>query len=175
MAPGLFLGALLIILGIAAILRVVFDIHVFGILFACLLIAFGISLLVRKPWMIPCHRDKRDTIFAERFVSEQPPNHIEYNLIFGHTVYDFRNIVLPSNEPVSVSINAVFGSAVILVNPQTPLKVNADAVFASASVPSGSSVSFGNIQFATESLASSPACLNIKASVVFGSLQVRAE
>ena len=51
MAPGLFWGVLLVLIGLAAIFRVVFDVNLFGVLFALFLIFVGISLLVGKPWM----------------------------------------------------------------------------------------------------------------------------
>jgi len=43
MAPGLFWGVLLVLIGLAAIFRVVFDVNLFGVLFAFFLIFIGVS------------------------------------------------------------------------------------------------------------------------------------
>ena len=93
MAPGLFWGVLLVLIGLAAIFRVVFDVNLFGVLFALFLIFVGVSLLVGKPWMFH-HRQKgeRDILFEERAVHDQPRDNTEYNVIFGKSVYDFRDI-----------------------------------------------------------------------------------
>ena len=175
MAPGLFWGVLLVLIGLAAIFRVVFDVNLFGVMFAVFLIFIGISLLVGKPWMF--HRDKRpnDIMFEERSFHEQPADNSEYNVIFGKSVYDFRNVTFPENRPVRVKLNTVFGNTVIRINRNTPVKIKSDAVFASSSMPDGNSVAFGSIQYVTDTFSVSPNHLYIEAPVVFGAIQVVAD
>ena len=175
MAPGLFWGVLLVLIGLAAIFRVVFDVNLFGVVFALFLIFIGVTLLVGKSWMFHHQKGERDTIFGDQKVTEQPRDNSEYNVIFGRSVYDFRNIQFPDNEPIRVKINTVFGNSVILINKNTPVKVKSDAVFAGSSMPDGNSVAFGTIQYATDTFAVAINHLYIDAPVVFGAIQVKAE
>lgn len=175
MAPGLFLGVLLVLIGLAAIFRILFDVNLFGVLFAFFLIFLGVTMLIGKPWMLRVNRDARNTMFDDRTVLEQPNDNSEYNVIFGRSVYDFRNIKFPDNEPVRVKINTVFGNSVILINKNTPVKIKSDAVFAGASMPDGNSVAFGSIQYTTDTFGVALNPLIIEAPVVFGALQVKAE
>jgi predicted membrane protein len=176
MAPGLFWGVLLVLIGLAAIFKVIFDVNLFGVLFALFLIFVGVTLLIGKPWMIHHHRKgERDVMFEERNVAEQPRDNSEYNVIFGRSVYDFRNIQFPDNEPIKIKINTVFGNSVILISKNTPVKLKSDAVFAGATMPDGNTVAFGTIQYATDSFATALNHLYIDAPVVFGAVQVKAE
>jgi predicted membrane protein len=185
MAPGLFWGVLLILIGIAAIARVVFDVHLFGVLFAIFLIFVGISMLIGKPWMFHGHENRHwhdskynneyNHMFDDRSMADQPHDNSEYNVIFGRSVYDFRNIKFPDNEPIRIKINTVFGNSVIRISRNTPVKIKSDAVFAAASMPDGNSVAFGSIQYATDTFGVALNQLIIDAPVVFGAVQVEAE
>ena len=175
MAPGLFWGVLLVLIGLAAIFRVIFDVNLFGVVFALFLIFVGVTLLIGKPWMLHHQKGEHDTMFGDQKVTEQPRDNSEYNVIFGRTVYDFRNIQFPDNEPIRIKINTIFGNSVILINKNTPVKVKSDAVFAGSSMPDGNSVAFGTIQYATDTFAVAINHLYIDAPVIFGALQVKAE
>lgn len=175
MAPGLIWGVLLVLIGLAAIFKVLFDVHLFGILFAIFLIFIGISLLVGKPWMFRANSDEKNTMFADRAVNMQPQDHGEYNVIFGRSVYDFRNIKFPDNEPIRIKLNTIFGNSVILISKNSPVRIKSDAVFAGASMPDGNSVAFGSIQYATDTAGVTLNQLIIDAPVIFGALQVKAE
>jgi predicted membrane protein len=175
MAPGLFWGILLVLIGLAVIFRVVFDVNLFGVLFAIFLIFIGVSMLIGKPWMGRRHNDERNTMFDDRAVREQPKDHTEYNVIFGRSVYDFRNVTFPDNEPIRIKVNTVFGNSIIKISKNTPVKIKSDAVFAGATMPDGNTVAFGSIQYATDTFGVALNQLIIDAPVVFGALQVRAE
>lgn len=175
MAPGLFWGVLLVLIGLAAIFRVVFDVNLFGVLFALFLIFVGVNMLIGKPWMFHGRKDDHNTLFDDRSVFEQPRDNSEYNVIFGRSVYDFRNITFPDNEPIRIKINTVFGNSVIKINKDTPVKIKSDAVFAGTAMPDGNSVAFGTIQYATDTAGVALNILYIDAPVVFGALQVKSE
>jgi predicted membrane protein len=174
MAPGLFWGVLLVLIGLAAIFRVIFNVNLFGVLFACFLIFVGVSMLIGKPWMFRGKQDE-NTMFEERTVTEQPRDHSEYNVIFGRSVYDFTHIRFPDNEPIRIKINTVFGNSVIKISRDTPVKIKSDAVFAGATMPDGNTVAFGTIQYATDTFGVALNHLIIDAPVVFGALQVKME
>jgi len=175
MAPGLFWGVLLVLIGLAAIFKVIFNVNLFGVLFAIFLIFVGISMLVGKPWMFHHPKGENDMMFGDHKMNEQPRDNAEYNVIFGRSVYDFRNVQFPDNEPIKIKINTIFGNSVILINKNTAVKIKSDAVFAGASMPDGNSVAFGSIQYATDSFAVALNHLYIDAPVVFGAVQVVSE
>jgi hypothetical protein len=175
MAPGLIWGVLLVLVGLAVIFRVIFNVNLFGVLFAIFLIFIGVSMLVGRPWIFRGHNDERNTMFDDRSVTEQPKDKAEYNVIFGRSVYDFRNISFPDNEPIRIKVNTIFGNSVIRINRNTPVKIKSDAVFAGATMPDGNTVAFGSIQYATDTFGVALNQLIIDAPVVFGALQVKAE
>ena len=175
MAPGLCWGVLLVLIGLAAIFRVVFDVNLFGVLFALFLIFVGVSLLVGKPWMLHRQKGENDILFEERAVHDQPRDNTEYNVIFGKSVYDFRDLKFPDNQPVKITINTIFGHTLIRISKSTSVKIKSDAVFASAGMPDGNSVAFGSIQYATDSFAVNLNHLYIDAPVIFGAIEVIAD
>jgi hypothetical protein len=175
MAPGLFWGVLLVLIGLAAIFRVVFDVNLFGVLFALFLIFIGISILVGKPWMFRGNHGENNIIFQDSVVHEQPRENTEYNVIFGKSVYDFTDITFPDNSPVKIKINTIFGHTQIRIKKSTPIRIKSDAVFASAGMPDGNSVAFGSIQYATDTTAVTLNYLYIEAPVLFGALEVLAD
>ncbi len=175
MAPGLIWGVLLVLIGLAVIFRVLFNVNVFGVLFAVFLIFVGVSMLVGRPWVFKGHSDEKTTMFDDRMREEQPKNGTEYNVIFGRSVYDFRNITFPDNEPIRIKLNTIFGNSVIRINKNTPVKIKSDAVFAGATMPDGNTVAFGSIQYATDTFGVALNQLIIDAPVIFGALQVRAD
>jgi len=172
MGPGLFWGVLLILIGLAAIFKVVFDVNLFGVVFALFLIFLGISMLVGKPWMFHRNKGPHDTMFEDRTVREQPADHSEYNVIFGKSVYDFTSVDFPDERPVHVKINTIFGHSVVQVDRKVPVIIKSDAVFGSASMPDGSSVSFGSLQYSSDAYHPDSVALVIEAPVVFGAVQV---
>lgn len=175
MAPGLFWGVLLVLIGLAFIFKVLFHVNLFGVLFAIFLIFVGVSLLVGRPWMFHHRKDDQSNVFGEKAIHEQPVDRSEYNVIFGKSVYDFRDVTFTGNEPIRVKLNTVFGHSTVLINKEIPVKIKSDAVFAASSMPDGNTVAFGTIQYSTDSFAASLNHLYIEAPVVFGALEVKAE
>src|SRR4030042_7164463 len=113
MVPGFLWGLVLILIGLAIIFRVVFDVNLLRIIIAVLIILFGIRILVGKNWMPERSQKEHDTFFSDRTYSEIPEDKTEYNVIFGKSVYDFTGHDSILREPVKIKINVVFGAAVI--------------------------------------------------------------
>lgn len=175
MAPGLFWGMLLILIGLAIILRVLIGVKFFGALIALVLIFIGISMLIGKPWMFRSGKRDHDTIFEDRKVHEIPRDETEYNVIFGKTVYDFTDVDFTEDKSIRIKVNTVFGSTVIKVDRSKPIRIKSDAVFGSSTMPDGNTVAFGSVNYTTESFSSEKNHLYIDAPVVFGSLHIRAD
>jgi hypothetical protein len=172
MVPGFFWGLVLIFIGLAIIFRVVFDVNLFRIIIAVLIILFGIRILVGKNWMPDRSGRKRDTIFSDRNYNEIPKDKTEYNVIFGKSVYDFTGQDSTVREPVRIKINVVFGAAVIKINPDMPVRIKSEAVFGGSRMPDGNTVAFGSINYSTRSFSENTPHLYIESNVVFGGIEI---
>jgi len=172
MGAGLFWGALLLLLGIALIIKVVFnvDFPVFKIVIGVFFILIGLKVIFGRVLIPEGKIGPNETIFSER-VYESPESGKEYSVVFGKGVYDFTNVDLSKGD-FNVEINTVFGGSVIKISDDIPVKIQADAVFAGAELPDGNTAVFGSTYYNSANYSSDSASLNIKMSVVFGGTQV---
>ena len=172
MGAGLFWGAFLLLLGIALIIKVVFqvDFPVFKVLVGIFLILLGIKVLFGR-FLIPEHNfDPEDTIFNER-VYENPESDKEYTVLFAKGVYDFTNVDLDKGN-FRVKVSTVFGGSQIIIPRHKPVRITADAVFAGAELPDGNTAVFGTTIYESDTWSPDSASINIKVDVVFGGVQV---
>jgi len=172
MGAGIFWGAFLLLLGIALIIKVVFqvDFPVFKVLVGIFLILLGIKVLFGR-FIIPSHHfEPEETIFSER-TYDDPESGKEYTVLFAKGVYDFTNVDL-SKGSFHTKISTVFGGTQIIVPRDVPVKITADAVFAGAELPDGNTAVFGSSVYQSDSWTPDTASINIKAEVVFGGIQV---
>ncbi len=172
MGAGLFWGALLLLLGVALIIKVVFnvDFPVFKILIGVFFILIGLKVLFGRVLIPEGKIGPNETIFNER-VYDKPEKGKEYSVVFGKGVYDFTDVDLSGGD-FNVEINTVFGGSVIKIKEETPVRIQADAVFAGAELPDGNTAVFGSTYYTSDNYKSDSASLNIKMSVVFGGVQV---
>ena len=156
MGAGVFWGALLILIGLALIIRFVFnvDFPVFKVLLAMFFIYIGIRIL-----------------FGSFY---EPENNKEYNVVFGQGNFDFTRVDL-SRGNVNVKIGTVFGGSKIKIDRDMPVKIVADAVFSGAELPDGSTAVFGTSTYQSETFNPDSAYLKIKLDVVFGGVEVLRE
>ena len=172
MGAGIFWGAFLLLLGIALIIKVVFqmDFPVFKVLVGIFLILLGIKVLFGR-FIIPSHHfESEETIFNER-TYDDPESGKEYTVLFAKGVYDFTNVDL-SKGSFHTKISTIFGGTQIIIPRDVPVKITADAVFAGAELPDGNTAVFGSSVYESESWTRDSASINIKVDVVFGGVQV---
>ena len=172
MAPGFFWGFVLICIGLAIIFRVVFDINLFRIIIAVLIILFGVRILVGKNWIPEKSKKERDTVFSDHNYREIPKDRTEYNVIFGKSVFDFTGMDSTIHESVQIKVDVVFGAAIIKINPNMPVKIKSEAVFGGSKMPDGNTVAFGNITYTTNSYKRDTPHFYIESDVVFGGIEV---
>lgn len=172
MGTGLIWGGFLLLLGIALIIKVVFnvDFPIFKILVGLFIIAIGLKVLLGRTVFPHGNVGPNDTMFNER-VYENPEEGKEYNVVFGKGVYDFTDVDL-SDGTFHVKVSTVFGGSVIKIRRDMPVKIDADAVFAGAELPDGNTAVFGSSYYQSDSYDPDSAYLHIKADVVFGGVQV---
>lgn len=172
MGAGLFWGAFLLLLGIALIIKVVFnvDFPVFKVLVGIFLILLGMKILFGR-FLIPSHHfEPEETIFSER-VYDNPEPGKEYTVLFARGVYDFTNVDL-SEGSFRVKISTIFGGTQIIIPRDMPVRIKTDAVFAGAELPDGNTVVFGSNIYESDSWSPDTSALDIKVDVVFGGVQV---
>ena len=172
MGAGLFWGAFLLLLGIALIIKVVFnvDFPVFKVLVGIFLVLLGFKVLFGR-FVFPSNQfDPEETVFNER-VYENPEPDKEYTVLFGKGVYDFTDVDL-SNGMYRAKISTVFGGTQIIIPREKPVRIKADAVFAGAELPDGNTAVFGSSVYQSESWSPDTPGIDIKVDVVFGGVQV---
>jgi predicted membrane protein len=172
MGAGIFWGAFLLLLGIAMIIKVVFqvDFPVFKVVVGIFLVMLGIKVLFGR-FIIPSHHfEPEETIFSER-TYDQPESGKEYTVLFAKGVYDFTNVDL-SGGSFHTKISTVFGGTQVIIPRDVPVRITADAVFAGAELPDGNTAVFGSAIYESDSWNSDSASINIKMDVVFGGVQV---
>jgi predicted membrane protein len=172
MGAGIFWGAFLLLLGIAMIIKVVFqvDFPVFKVVVGIFLVMLGIKVLFGR-FIIPSHHfEPEETIFSER-TYDQPESGKEYTVLFAKGVYDFTNVDL-SKGSFHTKISTVFGGTQVIVPRDLPVRITADAVFAGAELPDGNTAVFGSAVYESDSWSPDSVSINIKMDVVFGGVQV---
>jgi hypothetical protein len=170
-----FWGVLLILMGIAVIIKVVFQVNIpLGrLFFAFILIYIGIWFLMGGKWGWQSKVDGNTVIFSESLINVTQPNGQEYNCIFGKGIFDLTGVILNQEGITRLKVNTIFGSGVIKLNPDIPAKIVFDSPFASVQLPNGNNITFGsNYTYATRSYQENKGYLLMKADVVFGSLEI---
>ncbi|MFC2129763.1 hypothetical protein ACFLQX_03165 [Bacteroidota bacterium] len=172
MGAGLLWGAFILLLGIALIIKVVFnvDFPIFKILVGLFIIAIGLKILLGRTMFPSGNVGPNETMFNEH-VYENPEKGKEYSVMFGKGTYDFTDVDL-SEGTFYVKVSTVFGGSVIKIRRDMPVKIDADAVFSGAELPDGNTAVFGSSYYTSESYDPDSAYLHIKADVVFGGVQV---
>ena len=172
MGAGLFWGAFLLLLGVALIIKVVFnvDFPVFKVLVGIFLVLLGLKVLFGRTIFAERHFDAEDTVFSER-IYDNPESGKEYTVLFGKGVYDFTNVDLEQGS-FHAKVSTVFGGTQIIIPAHKPVRVKADAVFAGAELPDGNNAVFGTSVYESESWSTDTASIDIKVDVVFGGVQV---
>ena len=175
MGAGVFWGALLIVIGLALIIRFVFnvDFPVFKVIIAFFFIYIGIRILIGGFDMFRFETKTNDVIFNEKnFYS--PEHNKEYNVVFGKGVFDFTDIDL-SQGSVNVKIGTVFGASEIRIDRDMPVRIEADAVFSGAVMPNGNTAVFGSSSYESDSFSRDSNYLKIKLDVIFAGVDVKRE
>jgi predicted membrane protein len=172
MGAGLFWGAFLLMLGIALVIKVVFNIDfpVFKVVVGIFLILIGIRVLFGRVLIPSHHFNPEETVFNER-VYDHPESGKEYTVLFAKGVYDFTNVDL-SHGSYHTKISTVFGGTQVIIPRDKPVRIKADAVFAGAEMPDGNTAVFGSTVYESDTWRADSAGIDIKVDVVFGGVQV---
>jgi hypothetical protein len=175
MGIGLFIGVLIILLGLGIIVNVIFHIHIpiFKILFGLVLIFIGLKIILGPWFSFPIRQgESGNAVFHERTYKGFPRDSKEYNAVFGKAVVDLRDIEL-KEKVTRIKINAVFGSAEVILNKATPVRIKADAVFGGVQLPENITGAFGTSTYQSKNFGEDQNYLVIEAASVFAGIVIR--
>jgi hypothetical protein len=166
---GTFIGVLLVLVGLAALLRS-FNIDVpFGRLIIGLLIIYvGAAILFGGGIIIP---DGNTAIFSSTNIRVTDQINDEYTVIFGSGVIDLRDIKSDEVEK-NIEINTIFGASEILLDSNKSVRMDVSSAFGRASMPDGNIITFGDYKYNNISEEDNN-IVNIEVSTVFGSTNIR--
>lgn len=171
MGVGVFWGIVLILIGASIIFKVIFDVSIFRIIIAVVFILIGIKILVGKSAF---HLgSNHDVIFHKNYYNEFPVSDKEYNTIFGKSVYDFSKSGIPTNKNIKLEFNTVFGDSEIILPSDLPVKVKAEAVFGSAKLPNNNTAVFGSADYISSHDSASTDFVYIEVHTVFGNTEIK--
>ncbi len=124
---GLFWGLLLVVLGISMVLKAIFKINIplFRILFAILLIYFGVRMLLGNRGT---SSNNKHTVLSESYL-ENITEGTNIDVIFGKSEINLNNIDLKL-EDAKVNVDVIFGSAEVSIKPEIPARIKINTVFA---------------------------------------------
>ena len=166
---GLFWGVMLVLFGASMILRAVFnlDIPIFRIIFALVIIYFGVKLLLGRQSF---KSDENFSMFRSSDITMNESGG-EYNVVFGQSNIDLSNIDISENSK-KVNVDVVFGSGNLLIDPQIPMKLKISTVFADCKLPHRDINFFGDSGCETPAFVEGENYLLLNVDVVFGSVVI---
>ena len=170
-----FWGVVLILWGCAIVLNVLFHVNipVFRILVALIIIFIGIQMIIgwkSNSWCY-VHDDEHNIIFGQS-TKQATPATKEYNIIFSNGEVDITEQD-PEWVNSKLEINTIFGSGLIRINPEIPVKIVSSAAFGRISTPDNQQSVIGDHVYQTPVVKENQPYLLIKASVVFGNLEIQ--
>ena len=170
MFSGFFWGLFLVLFGAAIILKAIYHINlpVMRIFLGLLIIAFGIRFLFGGTRM--GHR-KGDTIAFEESAVQGSENQKEYNVLFGKGTIDLRGVSL-GDKSLRIEINAIFGAAVVQLNPDIPAQIRTNTAFGGVRMPDASNAAFGTYVYNNKSFDAQKPHIIINANIVFAGMEI---
>jgi predicted membrane protein len=174
MSASLFWGLILILIGISIIIKIVFniDFSIFRVVFALVLIYFGIRLFIGRDFKVYQNdKDEQLIIFSRRVVTHVEKDK-EYNVIFGDGKFDLRNFSVPDGEVLHLRLNTIFGGSEIILNPEIPVEINSQTAFGGTRMPNYNESSFGDSSYKNDTAKKTSAKIIFETNTVFGALHV---
>ena len=154
------LGLLLILTGIYFIIRYCFNINmpfilytpIFRMIFSIIIMFLGIYILI-----------------GVYYVGENLPKYKSayYRIFFKTSSMDFTNLEVDRN--LNITIDSAFSDTIIFINQNIQVHIKASSAFGNISLPTGDSVSFGEINFI---MGNSDKILYLNVNSAFGQVRI---
>ena len=156
----IILGLLLTLTGIYLIIRYCFNINmpfilytpIFRMIFSIIIVFLGIYILI-----------------GVYYVGENLPQYKSgyYRIFFKTSSMDFTNLEIDRN--FNVTIDSAFSDTIIFINQNIQVHIKASSAFGNISLPTGDSVSFGEINFI---MGNSDKILYLNVNSAFGQVRI---
>ncbi|TVR81508.1 MAG: hypothetical protein EA412_02835 [Chitinophagaceae bacterium] len=171
LSSGVFWGVLILLIGMSIILKALFgwNIPVLRIVFGLLFIYIGLRLILGFFY-------KPDTKEKHFFNSKEKIEYSEgvkdYNIIFGSSVIDLRNIEVVDKKK-KVEINVIFGSGKVYMPENVDYVVEMNAIFGDVKSPDRNASGMGSANY-TKGVGDSAENVKLYISVnaIFGSVNI---
>jgi len=170
---GFFVGIVIVFIGASIALDALFDIHVlvFRLALALLVFAIGLRVLAGRSARERRSGDSGEAWLADRrFAPEGALTHdARFDVVFGRGLVDLSHLEAPA-EDVTVQVDAVFGTAVVKMNPAVPYDVSGSSAFGEVRMPDRSAAAFGDVSYQPKR--DQHPHLHVKVNAIFGACQV---
>ncbi len=167
---GIFWGVFFILIGVWFIVRKYVPAHIpiIRIVIAVLFIWLGLRIIIAGPqihfW---------NAVYPETRVEAGADNHGEESrIIFNSDQLDFSTLA-PAGGGVAREVIVVFGTGILKINPDVPMRVVLNTAFSSVQTPDGNSTHFGESEYRTPAYREGADAVTVRASVIFGTLRIR--
>jgi hypothetical protein len=164
-------GIVMILWGLSIILKAFFDIDIPIIkpAIALLLIYIGISLITKPKMTVHCFTDVEEWNESCDCHSQANKENT-HNFVFSSGTLDLNQLPPDLAKPAHLSLNVVFGSGQLVLNPQIPTTLCIKSAFGQTTLPDKSTAVFGSQMYYSQP--GKEPQLHIHAQVVFGNLTV---
>jgi hypothetical protein len=167
-----FVGLVALCLGASLVLDLVFDVHlpILRALIAALLLVYGARLVVRG--LASRDRAAANEVWLDEqmFAPEGAPTHDEhYEIAFGRGLVDLTHLAEPATD-VTVSVHALFGAAVVTIDPSIPYDVEGSAALGEVRLPDHNATATGHVAYRPRF--DHPPRLHLRVHAVLGQCQV---
>jgi len=169
-SSAVFWGVIVILVGLSIILKAVFGIHIpfVRIIFGFIFIYWGVRMITGGAFGFS---RGNSAIFNQAHMNYDESQR-DYDIIFGNGTVDlFKMEANQTNKRIEV--NVVFGNGTVILNDSIPTLVEMNSVFGAATSPDKTVNAIGKTTFTTSAYKANEPYVFIKASVVFGKLDVQ--
>lgn len=159
-------GIIIVVIGILAILgNFGIDIHFWEFFWPLLFIFFGLRMIIKPSKKSCCSAD----VIMNEGHFQASKNQKDYSVLFGQGEFDFTNIEPSKDDEYEVDV--IFGSGKLKIKKGTAVRIITSTAFGTVTSAVGKNSGFGERIFETKA-SENEKILNIKASAVFGSLNI---
>ena len=168
-----FWGIFLLAGGAVLLLRGVFnfDIPVLKVLAGSFLILLGLRVVFGNYRIWPINAGDNEIFFKSSAIDAGKDLDSNYQLLFSNTSFDLTGL-RPSGSGRNIRIVGVFSGSTLLIDPDLPLNIRVDAVFAGVKFPGRNTPVFGRGVYQSANFSREGPYLDITASIVFGNIVV---
>ncbi len=168
----LFFWSILLILICGILLaRVIFEIDfpVFKILTGSVLVLCCIMVIFGNSGIWPLKSGENEFFFKSAIVEGSEDLSSEYQLVFSGTAFDLTGFKLTGSKK-NIKINNLFSNSTVFIDPDLPVNILVDAVFAGVKMPGKNIPLLGKGGYTSDSFDPESPYLNITVNVVFGNI-----